>query len=68
MYVYSTTHRRNFGKPFVAHIGVRERRGINHMPVCGWRASGPTGTSAALPSGMKICPKCLSRVSEVPGR
>jgi hypothetical protein len=60
-YVFSVTHKKNFGKPFVAHIGSRDRGGINFFPICGWRASGAVTVLKSPPPAKKICPKCATR-------
>lgn len=65
MFVYSTSHKRNFGNAFVAHVGLRTEGGINYMPLCGWRASGPTGVSKTPPAGMRACGKCLRKTSKL---
>jgi hypothetical protein len=61
LYVYSVSHQRNLGVEFVAHIGVREMGGVNHLPICGARGNGPTSCQAVKPVDKKICPRCLGR-------
>ena len=60
-FVVSTAHGVNFGKAFVAHIGVRAAGGINFMPICGWRANGPTRLLGSNPGSVAICFKCMRR-------
>jgi hypothetical protein len=60
-FVFSTSHKKNFKKPFLAHIGTRGENGINFFPLCGRLLNGPTSSHLNPPANKKICPRCARR-------